>query len=156
MEQTLRSRVIGTFTYDKLTNDYTAETPGERGTVYWSLKLSEDGADAAVLLERADRLYEELSRFDAMARAAIAAELTEYKNDFWPEYDEDDENLDWDAVDAGVYAVSEARFAEAIRLLDIELRSGRLYCEYEDGELFGGHRIHAYFDENYKLVSADV
>ncbi len=31
-----------------------------------------------------------------------------------------------------------------------------MYCEYHDGDLFGGHRIHANFDHDYKLLNADV
>ena len=82
--------------------------------------------------------------------------MIHYKNDFWPEYDENDEHLNWDAVDAGEYDVTKEKFAEAITLYDIEIRATDIYCEYHDGDLFGGHRIHAYFDNDYKLLSAEV
>ena len=36
-----------------------------------------------------------LEEFDKNAKVAIAEELIEYKNDFWPEYDENDEHLNW-------------------------------------------------------------
>ncbi|GGO08388.1 hypothetical protein [Saccharibacillus kuerlensis] len=48
------------------------------------------------------------------------------------------------------------KFAASISLLFVEIGSASAYCEYEDGELFGGHRIHAYFDEEYRLISADI
>ena len=49
-------------------------------------------------------------------------ELIEYKNDFWPEYDENDEHLDWDAVDAGEYDMTKETFEQSITLMDIVIR----------------------------------
>ena len=56
------------------------------------------------------------------AKIAIAKELIEYKNDFWPEYDENDEHLDWDAVDAGEYDMTKETFEQSITLMDILIR----------------------------------
>ncbi|PZD97246.1 hypothetical protein DNH61_02475 [Paenibacillus sambharensis] len=86
----------------------------------------------------------------------IAEELLDFKNDFWPEYDENDVELDWDAVDAGDYNITIEEFVELISLIEIEIRSNEIYCEYLDGGLFGGHRIHAYFSYDYELNKADI
>lgn len=96
-------------------------------------------------------LYINLEEFDKGAKKAISTELINYKNEFCPEYDENDENLDWDAVDAGEFNITLEKFEETITLYDISIGTSEIYCEYQDGGLFGGHRIHAYFDHDYKL-----
>ena len=106
------------------------------------------------MIKRAEKLFIFLEGFEQIAKISIAEKLIDYKNDFWPDYDEDDENLNWAAVDAGEYDITKEEFAEAIILY--EIRVNDIYCEYHDGGLFGGHRIHAYFDNDYKLLNADV
>nr|WP_073569524.1 DUF2262 domain-containing protein [Bacillus pacificus] len=97
-----------------------------------------------------------LEEFDKNAKVAIAEELIEYKNDFWPEYDENDEHLNWEAVDAGEYDITKETFEKSITLMDIVMRENDIYCEYNDGDLFGGHRIHASFDYEHNLLDAEI
>ncbi|CKF15338.1 Uncharacterized protein conserved in bacteria [Streptococcus pneumoniae] len=108
------------------------------------------------MLKRAEKLYVCLEEFDKKAKLAIAEELIEYKNDFWPEYDENDEHLDWNAVDAGEYDMTKETFEQSITLMDIVMRENDIYCEYNDGDVFGGHRIHASFDNEYNLLAAEI
>lgn len=152
MEKSIHSELIGTFIYEELSRAYTYE----KGPVHWTLEISDDKANIYEMMQRAENLYRVLHEFDKQAKVSIADELTSYKNDFWPEYDEDDEHLDWDEVDAGKYDVTPETFAASIKLLDIVIRHEDIYCEYDDGELFGGHRIHAYFDNDHRLRSAEI
>ncbi|MEW4426682.1 DUF2262 domain-containing protein [Paenibacillus pabuli] len=152
MEKSIHSELIGTFIYEDLSRAYTYE----KGPVHWTLEILDDKANIYEMMQRAENLYKVLYEFDKQAKVSIADELTSYKNDFWPEYDEDDEHLDWDEVDAGKYDVTPETFAASIKLLDIVIRNEDIYCEYDDGELFGGHRIHAYFDNDHRLRSAEI
>lgn len=152
MKKTIISESIGVFTYKEERKVYELEKEGKR----WSLLISFGQEDAYGLLKKAENLFVCLAQFDQKAKRAIAEKLVDYKNEFWPEYDEDDEELDWDAVDAGEYDITEEAFAEAIFLCDIQVGTDMIYCEYNDGDLFGGHRIHAFFDNDYKLISTDV
>lgn len=127
------------------------------GKIYWALQPSnEDDHEVRDLIQKAEQLHKDLAAFEPKAKAAIAEELIDYKNDVWLEYDEDDEDLDWDAVDAGEYAVSKEAFAAFMSLLHIDIRTDEIYLEYDDGEMFGGHRIHAHFDFDYNFIKADV
>lgn len=152
MKKTIQSEFIGVFTYNE--DDKKFEVSKEK--IHWKLDVRNELVDQNEMLNRAEKLYIFLEEFDQTAKMAIAEKLSDYKNDFWPEYDEDDENLNWDAVDAGEYDVTKEEFAEAITLYDIEIRANDIYCEYHDGDLFGGHRIHAYFDHDYRLLNAEV
>ena len=138
MEKTIQSKLIGVFTYNE--DRKTFET--SKGKIHWTLDMRNELVDKNEMIKT--------------GKIAITEKLIDYKNDFWLEYDEDDENLNWDAVDAGEYNVTKEEFAEAITLYDIKIRANDIYCEYHDGDLFGGHRIHAYFDNDYKLLNADV
>ena len=51
--------------------------------------------------------------------------------------DENDEHLDWDAVDAGEYDMTKETFEQSITLMDIVMRENDIYCEYNDGDVFG-------------------
>ena len=152
MEKTIQSKLIGVFTYNE--DRKTFET--SKGKIHWTLDMRNELVDKNEMIKRAEKLFIFLEKFDQTAKIAITEKLIDYKNDFWLEYDEDDENLNWDAVDAGEYNVTKEEFAEAITLYDIKIRANDIYCEYHDGDLFGGHRIHAYFDNDYKLLNADV
>lgn len=152
MLKSIHSAKMGTLVYEKISEGYTLR----EGAVHWILDASDNKVNMQEMIHRAEKLYEGFSEFDQQAKARIAGELVTFKNDFWPEYDEDDPDLDWDRVDAGEYNVSEERFAACIRLLDIVIKHTHIYCEYDDGELFGGHRIHAYFDNDYNLIRADI
>ena len=152
MEKTIQSKLIGVFTYNE--DRKTLET--SNGKIHWTLDIRNELVDKNEMIKRAEKLFIFLEKFDQTAKIAIMEKLIDYKNDFWPEYDEDDENLNWDAVNAGEYDVTKEEFAEAITLYDIKIRANDIYCEYHDGDLFGGHRIHAYFDNDYKLLNADV
>ena len=152
MEKSIQSELIGVFTYNEDRKTFKAS----KGKIHWILDIRNELVDKNEMIKRAEKLFLFLEEFDQMAKIAITEKLIDYKNDFWPEYDEDDKNLNWDAVDAGEYDVTKEEFAEAITLCDIEIRANDIYCEYDDGDLFGGHRIHAYFDNDYKLLNADV
>ncbi|MEX3748243.1 MULTISPECIES: DUF2262 domain-containing protein [Lysinibacillus] len=152
MEKSIQSELIGVFKYNENLNSFEAS----KGKIHWELNERNELVDKSEMLKRAEKLFLFLEEFDQKAKIAITEKLIDYKNDFWPEYDEDDENLNWDAVDAGEYNVTKEEFAEAITLYNIEIRANDIYCEYHDGDLFGGHRIHAYFDNDYKLLNADV
>jgi len=45
------------------------------------------------MIKRAEVLFLCLEEFEQMAKTAITEKLIDYKNDFWPEYYEDYENL---------------------------------------------------------------
>ncbi|MEK4052990.1 DUF2262 domain-containing protein [Paenibacillus sp. FSL F4-0087] len=152
MEKTISSRIIGSFMYKEELNSY----EHTEGKVYYSLKLENESTNVDALMSRAEKLFCQFDGFEKRAKTQIAHHLIDYKNDFWPEYDEDDENLNWDDVDAGKYDVTTEDFERVITLLDIELRVNHIYCECSDGDLFGGHRIHAKFDHDYHLIDADV
>lgn len=152
MKKSIQSRFIGVFTYNVDLKVYEAN----EGKIHWKLDIRNELVDVDELLKKAEKLFSCIEEFDKNAKVSIAEKLIDYKNDFWPEYDEDDENLNWDAVDAGEYDITKENFQEAITLYDIEIRANEIYCEYDDGDLFVGHRIHAYFDNNYVLLRADV
>ena len=61
---------------------------------------------------------------------------------------------DW--IDAGKYDVTREAVKKAITLCDVQISFDIICCEYKDSDLFGGHRMHALFDHDYKLISADV
>lgn len=150
MKEIISSQRMGNFIFDEATKAYRNENKG----IHWSLNMSQEGVDAQLLLQKAETLFADIEQFEQKAKRAIAEKLVNYKNEFWPEYDE--ENVDWDAVDAGEYEVTTEAFEAAIALCDVDIRIENIYCEYKDGDLFGGHRIHAYFDDDYKLIRADV
>ncbi len=152
MEKSIKSELIGVFTYNEEMKAYAAN----EGRVHWKLDISHEGVDVKEMIKSAEKLFVRLQEFDKNAKKAIAEKLIAYKNDFWPEYDEDDKNLDWDAVDAGEYDVTKEQFEKALTLYDIVIRANDFYCEYDDGDLFGGHRIHTYFDYDGNLLSAEV
>lgn len=152
MENKIVSELMGVFVYDELCKEYEQH----EGKIHWSLDISDEGADLSEMIKRAEKLFVCIEEFDKKAKASIAEELIDYKNDVYHDYDEDDENLDWDAVDAGEYDITKEEFEEAIILYDVIINANGIYCEYYDGDLFGGHRIHSYFNNDYKFLSADV
>ncbi|SFC85176.1 hypothetical protein SAMN04488168_110141 [Bacillus sp. 491mf] len=152
MKKSIQSELIGVFTFNETCKIYEQN----KGKIHWQLDIRNEYVDVNEMIKRAEKLFLCIEEFDKKAKVAIAEQLIDYKNDFWPEYDENDEHLNWDAVDAGEYDVTKEEFEKTIILYDIEIRANDIYCEYHDGDLFAGHRIHAYFDNNYKLLSADV
>lgn len=152
MEKIVRVNGIGLFKYNSELKSYVHH----EGKIHWTLKLDDESTDVDILVSKAELLFVELERFEQAAKVEIAETLIDYKNDFWPEYDENDVELDWDAVDAGEYDLTTEEFVELISLLIVEIRSDEIYCEYLDGDLFGGHRIHAYFNHDYKLIKAEI
>ncbi|CAM4227567.1 DUF2262 domain-containing protein [Lederbergia lenta] len=149
MQKSIESK-LGTFIH----NEHLKSFKLESGPIHWS--LNENHVSLEETIKRAETLFSVLEEFNIEAKIAIAKELIVYKNEFWPEYDEDDETLDWDAVDAGAYDTTLEEFCHAITLLDIEINEKSIYLEYDDGDLFGGHRIHATFDYDYKLLKAAI
>lgn len=152
MEKIVSANGIGLFKYNSELKSYVHN----EGKVHWILKLDDESINVDTLVSRAELLFVEFERFEQTAKREIAVGLIDYKNDFWPEYDENDDELDWDAVDAGEYDLTTEEFVELISLLIVEIRSDEIYCEYLDGDLFGGHRIHAYFNHDYKLIKAEI
>ncbi len=127
-----------------------------KGKVHWELDVRNEHVHVYEMIKRAEKLYICLEEFDKNAKVAIAEELIEYKNDFWSEYDENDKHLNWEAVDAGEYDITKETFEKSITLMDIVMRENDIYCEYNDGDLFGGHRIHASFDYEHNLLDAEI
>lgn len=152
MEKSIKSELIGVFTF----NEHCKAYKQNEGKIHWKLDIRKNYVDVNEMIKRAEKLFLCIAEFDKKAKAAIAEKMIDYKNDFWPEYDENDEKLNWDAVDAGEFNVTKEEFEKAITLYDIEIRANDIYCEYCDGDLFGGHIIHAYFDNEYNLLSSDV
>lgn len=152
MEGSVNSKLIGVFTY----NEGLTALEATEGKIHWRIDTRNEFVNVKEMIKKAEELFLRLEDFDKDARAAIAKKLIDYKNNFWPEYDENDENLNWDAVDAGEYSTTLEEFQEAITLYDIQISVNEIYCEYDDGDLFGGHRIHTYFDNNFELLKADV
>ncbi|QUW21122.1 DUF2262 domain-containing protein [Sporosarcina sp. Marseille-Q4063] len=152
MEKILKSTELGIFVYNEELISYELEID----KVPWSLKMNDQMEKADQLMKRAEVLFKNRHEFNTKVKVSIAEELLDYKNDFWPVYDEDDENLDWDKVDAGEYDTTRERFTEAITLLGIEIKVDNIYLEYDDGDLFGGHRIHVLLDKNGQLLKAEI
>lgn len=152
MEKIVKVNGIGHFKYSSELKSYIHN----EGKLHWTLKLEDERTDIDMLVSKAELLFVEFERFEQVAKIEIAEELIDFKNDFWPEYDENDVELDWDAVDAGEYDLTTEKFVELISLLIVEIRSTEIYCEYLDGDLFGGHRIHTYFNNDYKLIKAEI
>ncbi|MED0875520.1 DUF2262 domain-containing protein [Bacillus mobilis] len=152
MGKSIKSELIGMFIFNETFHTYEQN----EGKVHWGLDIGNESVHVHEMMKRAEKLYICLDEFDRKAKVAIAEELIEYKNDFWPEYDENDEQLDWDAVDAGEYDMTKETFEKSITLMDIVMRENDIYCEYDDGDLFGGHRIHASFDYEYNLLDAGI
>ena len=152
VEKILESTELGIFVYSEELNSFELQTD----KVHWSLKMDNQMEEATQLMKRAEVLSKKMCEFNTKAKESIVEELLDYKNDFWPEYDEDDESLDWEKVDAGEYDITRERFAKSITLLDIELSFDKIYLEYDDGDLFGGHRIHVLFDGNGQLLKAEI
>lgn len=152
MDKIVKSDLFGVFEFN---SDYMAYEHNGR-KIKWILKLEKERDDVNNLMLKAEKLFTDVGVFDKIAKRSIAVKLIDFKNDFWPEYDENDEELDWDAVDAGEYDVTIEKFEGLISLHFIEVRSNYIYCEYYDGDLFGGHRIHASFDYNYNLIHAEL
>lgn len=152
MEKSIKSTLIGELIFNVDCAAYQQNT----GKIQWQLDMMDEDVTIDEMIKRAEKLFICIEEFDKKAKAAIAKKLIDFKNDFWPEYDENDEFLNWDVVDAGEYDVTTAEFEKAITLYNITIRAHDIYCEYFDGDLFGGHRIHAYFDYNYLLLSADI
>ncbi|WIG19998.1 DUF2262 domain-containing protein [Bacillus anthracis] len=150
MEKSIKSELIGMFIFNETLHIYVQN----EGKVHWELDVRKEHVHE--MLKRAEKLYVCLEEFNKKAKVAIAKELIEYKNDFWPEYDENNEHLDWDAVDAGEYDMKKEIFEKPITLMDIVIRENDIYCEYNDGDVFGGHRIHASFDNEYNLLAAEI
>ncbi|MBE5106037.1 DUF2262 domain-containing protein [Bacillus thuringiensis] len=152
MEKSIKSKLIGMFIFNETFHTYQQN----KGKVHWELDTGNERVHVYEMMKRAERLYICLEEFDKKAKGVIAEELIDYKNDFWPEYDENDEHLNWDAVDAGEYDITKEIFEKSITLMDIVIRANDIYCEYNDGDLFGGHRIHASFDNDYNLLHAEI
>ncbi|MDP7981486.1 DUF2262 domain-containing protein [Bacillus sp. WLY-B-L8] len=149
MGKSIKSELIGVFAFNETCKAYQQN----KGKIHWQLDISNEYVDVNEMIKRAENLFLCIEEFDKKAKVAIAEKLIDYKNDFWPEYDE---HLNLDAVDAGEYDVTKEEFEKEITLYDIQIRANDIYCEYHDGDLFGGHRIHTYFDNDYKLLSAEV
>lgn len=152
MEKIIKVNRIGHFEYSTELYSYIHN----EGKMHWALKILDESTDIDELIRKAESLFIELERFEEAAKIKIAEKLIDFKNDFWPEYDENDAELDWDAVDAGEYDITMEEFIELISLIEIEIRSNEIYCEFLDGDLFGGHRIHAYFSDDYNLNKAEI
>ncbi|WP_436866211.1 DUF2262 domain-containing protein [Bacillus fungorum] len=152
MEKSIKSELIGMFIFNETFQTYEQN----EGKLHWGLDTGNECVHVHEMMKRAEKLYICLEEFDRKAKVAIAEELIEYKNDFWLEYDENDEQLNWDAVDAGEYDMTKEIFEKSITLMDIVMRENDIYCEYNDGDLFGGHRIHASFDDEYNLLDTGI
>lgn len=131
MKKSIKSEWLGMFIFNETFHTYEQN----EGKVHWGLDTGNERVHVYEMMKRAERLYRCLEEFDKKAKIAIAEELLEYKNDFWPEYDENDEHLNWDAVDAGEYDITKETFEKSITLMDIVIRANDIYCEYNDGEL---------------------
>src|SRR5690606_4565593 len=99
MEQSIKSELIGVFTYNEECKIFELR----KGKIHWILEIKSELIDKKEMIQKAEKLFLILEEFDQKAKIAIAEKLIDYKNEFWPEYDEDNENVNWDAVDAGEY-----------------------------------------------------
>ncbi|WP_226666257.1 DUF2262 domain-containing protein [Metabacillus litoralis] len=151
MKKSIKNSLIGEFTYNEGNKSYEAN---ERN-IHWKIDIC-NIFDVDDLIKAAEKLFLCLDEFNSKAKVAIAENMIEYKNDFWPEYDENDKTLNWDAVDEGEFDITIEEFRDAIILYDIEISENEIYCEYNDGDLFGGHRIHAYFNSCYELLRVNI
>ena len=151
MNLSIYSDALGLFSYDETTK----KIKNCEGNIYWSLN-SNNITDAKQLLLVAESLFSSIEVFHKQVRTSVAAYLLDYKNDFWPEYDENDPTLNWEAVDAGEYNITQEKFVSSIRLYDVVISKEVIYCEFDDGDLFGGHRIHATFSNDLKLLEASI
>ena len=151
MNSSIYSDALGLFSYDETTKNF----KNCEGKICWSLN-SNNTVDANQLLLVAERLFSSIELFHNQVRTSVAAYLLDYKNDFWPEYDENDPTLSWEAVDAGEYNITHEKFVSSITLYDVVISKEVINCEFHDGDLFGGHRIHATFSHDLKVLEASI
>ena len=151
MNSSIYSDALGLFSYDETTKNFR----NCQGKICWSLN-SNNTVDANQLLLVAERLFSSIELFHNQVRTSVAAYLLDYKNDFWPEYDENDPTLSWEAVDAGEYNITHEKFVSSIILCDVVISKEVINCEFDDGDLFGGHRIHATFSNDLRLLEASI
>lgn len=151
MNSSIYSNALGLFRYDETTKKF----KNCAGNIYWSLN-SNNTMDAKQLLLIAESLFSSIEVFHKQVRTSVAAYLLDYKNDFWPEYDENDPTLSWEAVDAGEYNLTQEKFVSSITLYDVVISKEVINCEFHDGDLFGGHRIHASFSHDLKILEASI
>ena len=48
------------------------------------------------------------------------------------------------------------KFVSSITLYDVVISKEVINCEFYDGDLFGGHRIHATFSHDLKILEASI
>ena len=151
MNSSIFSSALGLFSYDEATKKF----KNCEGNIFWSLN-SNNTIDARKLLIIAESLFSSIDIFQKQVGTSVAAYLLDYKNDFWPEYDENDPTLSWEAVDAGEYNITHEKFVTSITLCDVIISKEVINCEFHDGDLFGGHRIHATFSHDLKILEASI
>jgi len=152
MENNIEVLPIGIFEYNDQFKCYELES----GHIHWSILIDGEADNISKKINMVEKLFANLQSFNQRAKEKIAEELIDLKNEQWFEYDENDAELDWDAIEAGEYDITVEDFTNAITLIYVSINNDGIYCEYEDGELFGGHRIHAYFDKKCDFLKADI
>ncbi|WP_342566658.1 DUF2262 domain-containing protein [Psychrobacillus sp. FSL K6-4046] len=151
MNSSIYSDALGLFSYNETTKNF----ENYKGNIHFILNSINIGG-AKELLIGVEKQFSTVEVFEQHVKTSVAENLLDYKNDFWPEYDENDPNLNWEAVDAGEYNITLKEFVSSISLSDVVINKHAIYCEFYDGDLFGGHRIHATFSRDLKLLKANI
>ncbi len=117
MGKSIKSELIGLFTFNETCKAYQQKN----GEIHWQLDIRNEYVDVNEMIKSAEKLFLCIEEFDKKAKVAIAEKLINYKNDFWPEYDENDEHLNWDAVDAGEYDITKKNLQKQLRSMKLKL-----------------------------------
>ena len=108
----------------------------------------EDGETAEKALDVLHMLYADLKNWDHRFRAYAAEKLVEDANDWLQDELEEGEEAD---------PITEEDFAKriVISMIDIEA-DGSITVYYNDDDMFWGHTVVVYTDQNRKMKDADI
>lgn len=114
MNSSISSDAFGLFSYKETTKNF----ENCKGNIHFSLNNISIGS-AKELLIGVEKQFSTVEVFEQHVKTSVAENMLDYKNDFWPEYDENDPNLNWEAVDAGKYNITLEEFVSSITLSDV-------------------------------------
>jgi hypothetical protein len=137
---------LGTFTLEREYSWFEGiiDWMGEEANVY--LCMDEDGNDTANdAIARLEKLIEDVKGNDFKFREFAAKKLTDLANDWLEESDEEEHE-----------EITEQEFAKRIYISEISIEDDGMTIFFYDDDMFWGHIIMIYVDENGELKSANI